>query len=438
MTSSIFKQISPLLFAPVINTSPKQVIISPGTQDSITVSGVMFERSTSASFYNDFEITGSNIEKLEVVQSSGGVVYEAPLLSREGGNISGNTRVKFTNGRGTTDNVSFNFQTYNSSETISNAKSLIPGSYAEYSWNRVRAIFSQLTGGGPDNHRVLDSSGTRRHPSIFPHQSLTAQIMQHNHPYGAGPKRFVAITPRHVIGCGHYGWNANPPPVRFRDVNNNIIVRTCIRSYNLVNGPEPKPGNGYFPSDIEIWLLDEDLPPSITPAPIVGDWFFNHTGSNTSYNILPGAFGFFSFNQDSHITPCQIVNPKIGAVHSKKFEPFILAGEEFTGFDLQVNFSGLIDSFQGIYISTGAIELEGFENWKYYNTSSVFYHGTRSGDSGSPVFFPVENGWALGGSMVSGDMWRPAGLNALIRTVDSLHGINTGYTVTVAPNPILA
>jgi hypothetical protein len=438
MTSSIFKQISPLLFAPVINTTPKQVIISPGNQDTVTVSGVVFERSTSASFYNDFEITGSNIDKLEVVQSSGGVVYEAPLLLREGGNISSNTRVKFTNGRGTTDNISFNFQTYNSSETVSNAKSLIPGSYADYSWNRVHAIFSQLTGGGPDNHRVLDSSGNRRHPSIFPHQSLTAQIMQRNHPYGAGEKRFVAITPRHVLGCGHYGWNANPPPVRFRDVNNNIIVRTCIRSYNLANGPEPKPGNGRFPRDIEIWLLDEDLPSSITPVPIVGDWFFNHTGSNTSYNILPGAFGFFSYNQDSHICPCQLVSRYTGAVHSSGFESFTLAGEEFTGFELYANPNAALDSTRSIYTYPAGVDLEGFENWNTYILNGIFYHPVRSGDSGSPIFFPVESGWALGGSMVAGSMWRPAGLNALIRTVDSLHGINTDYTVTVAPDPTLA
>jgi hypothetical protein len=431
MTSSIFKQISPLLFAPVINTSPKQVIISPGTQDTVTVSGVVFERSTSASFYNDFEITGSNIDGLEVLQSSDGVVYEAPLLSRDAGNISSNTSVKFTNGRGTTSDLIFNFQTYNSGELISNAKSLIPGSYADYSWNRVHAIFSQLTGGGPDNHRVLDSSGNRRHPSIFPHQSLTAQIMHHNHPYGAGSKRFVAITPRHVVGCAHYLWNANPPPVRFRDVNNNLIVRTCIRSYNLINGPEPKPGNGYFPSDIEIWLLDEDLPPSITPAPIVGDWFFNHTGSNTSYNILPGAFGFFSFNQDSHICPCQLVSRYTGAVHRSGFESFTLAGEEFTGFELYVNPFGTLNSAQ-----IEAVDLEGFKNWNAFSLNNIFYHAIRSGDSGSPIFFPVEGGWALGGSMISGTMWRPAGLNALIRAVDSLHGINTGYTVTVAPNPV--
>ena len=437
MSNSIFKQISPLLFAPVINTSPKPVTVSPGIKDTVTISGVVFGRETSASFYNDFEITGSNLSDLEVVESSDEVVYEAPLLSKGVGNTSYDTRVKFSNGRGVTEDISFNFQTYNSAESISNPKSLISGSYANYSWNRVRAIFSQLTGSGPDNHRVLDSSGNRRLPSIFPHQSLTAQIMQHNPPHGAGPKRFVAITPRHVIGCGHYGWNANPPPVRFRDVNNNLIERTCIRSYNLLNGPEPKPGNGIFPRDIEIWLLDEDLPTSITPAPIVGDWFFNHVGSNTSYNISPAAFGFFSFNQDSHIVPLQIVTTKTGAVHGKEFEPFTLAGEEFTGFDLHVNFLGYYSSSASVWIYPTPVTLDGVgNNWRYSDTASDFYHNTRSGDSGSSIFYPVENGWALGGTMVSGNMWRPAGLNALIRTVDSLHGINTGYTVSVAPNPV--
>jgi hypothetical protein len=436
MATSIFKQISPLLFAPVINTSPKPVTVSQGIQDTLTISGVVYRRETSASFYNDFEITGSNLIDLEVVESSDEVIYEAPLLSKGVGNTSYDTRVKFSNGRGVTTDISFNFQTYNSSEFISNPKSLIPGSYAEYSWNRVRAIFSQLTGGGPDNHRVLDSSGNRRLPSIFPHQSLTAQVMQHLHPYGAGPKRFTAITRRHVLGCGHYGWNSNPPLVRFRDVNNNLIVRTCIRSYNLHNGPEPKPGSGIFPRDIEIWLLDEDLPASITPAPIVGDWFFKHVGSNTSYNITPAAFGFFSFNQDSHIVPLQTVTTKPGAVHGKTFEPFTLAGEEFTGFDLQVNFEGYIAPATYVSISDSAVTLEGVGNWRWYDSDSDFYHSIRDGDSGSPIFYPVENGWALGGRMISGSMWRPAGLNALIRAVDSLHGINTGYTVTVAPNPV--
>jgi hypothetical protein len=259
--------------------------------------------------------------------------------------------------------------------------------------------------------------------------------MQHLHPYGAGPKRFVAITPRHVIGCAHYGWNANPPPVRFRDINNNLIVRNCIRSYNLMNGPDPKP----IINDIEIWLLDEDLPPSITPAPIVGDWFFNHTGSNTSYNILPAAFGFYSFNQDSHIAPAELIPNKPGAVHTSNFQPFILSDEEFSGFELLITWYGILPDGTGVGIYNSPLTLEGFQDWSWFTPlSGIFYHALRSGDSGSPIFFPVENGWALGPQMVSGSMWRPAGLNALIRAVDSLHGINTGYTVTVAPNPIIA
>jgi hypothetical protein len=94
-----------------------------------------------------------------------------------------------------------------------------------------------------------------------------------------------------------------------------------------------------------------------------------------------------------------------------------------------------------------SVELEGFERWRRYESFNVlddtwypdkpFRHRTRPGDSGSPVFWPIADGkWAIGHEMISGNIWRPAAINALIAHANASLGITEEYTVTVAPDPL--
>ena len=70
-----------------------------------------------------------------------------------------------------------------------------------------------------------------------------------------------------------------------------------------------------------------------------------------------------------------------------------------------------------------------------------FYAQAVSGDSGSPAFVVLsESELALAGCITSdqgdGDFPDEDLLNAMIAQVDAVAGVSTGYTVTVAPNPV--
>jgi hypothetical protein len=235
------------------------------------------------------------------------------------------------------------------------------------------------------------------------------------------------------LQIGHSGIGFNLPglSIRFRDVNNNITTRTIQANINVLYsfGVNTEGFNG--PNDVRLLVLNQDLPASIEPAPFVGDWFFNYTGSATSGTFSPGAFGFVSFNRDAHICPAQSVNP--------------LALPFTANYQLTLNGTLLQGRDFGLG-SAGVVTLEGFHRWSWYKEYAVlgtwypdrpFSHVVRIGDSGSPIFWPVaDNKWAIGYGIISGSMWRPTAINALIAQVNDDLGITGNYEVEVADSPI--
>lgn len=403
----IVTQQDPLTFAPAIRYEAEDVVDAATSTETVTFGGMNFIATTSEFSHHRYLLFGRNIESLTVLSATAAVALSSDLvLTREPGNAA-LTDVIFTNGRGLSDSVTLDFQSFAGSIAYSNPQSLVADSYAEYSWERVSAIFDALDDNTSENHRVFDSGFNRRQTGVIPHSSLTCQSV--NSTVG-GAKRFTAITRRHVIGCGHYGMHPVSSPCYFRDTNNNVVTRTVVRSYNCLVGPYG------INSDIEIWLLDSDLPESITPAPIIGDWVYNLTGTSSVFTYHENCFGFVAYNQDGHIAPFQRAFNE--AVPVSNYSSAVVGGVTLTGRDF---------GFYGLFPPP---TLEGV-TW-----GPAFDHNFRAGDSGSPVFYPVTGGWALGG-LVAGERWLAAGLNALIQAVDTLHGIDTNYTVTVAPDPTL-
>ena len=433
------EQISPLTFGPNVSIQKIIVVDTPGTYSEVVNAGVTFDYYTSSSFHYDFQLVGIGVSEASVSYSSSEIdSSDYPLIKRsqnwQSNPDSTLPKIKIKNARGETSLIELDFQQKNAQVFYSNPKSLVDGTYAKYSWDRVADIFSALDDGTPENHKVFSADQTRRQTSIIPHTSLTC------HAAGAGGSinnagghlRMVAITPRHCLQIGHSGsggatgWN-----VRFRDINNNIITRTVQANINVLYsfGVNTEGFNG--PKDVRLLVLDQDLPASIEPAQFVGDWFFNYTGSATSGTYSPGAFGFISFNQDTHICPVQAVNPFVfpfDANYQLTLNETLLQGRDFgLGY-------------------TNSLSLEGFDRWSYFKENAVlgnwyperpFHHFTRAGDSGSPIFWPVANNkWAIGYGIISGSMWRPTAINALIAQVNEDLGIVGNYEVEVADSPI--
>jgi hypothetical protein len=411
----IIEQRSPYLLAPVVTSEAVAVVDVQGSTTTITYSGMTFTRSAGTDYHNDFQLSGLNFDDMVVSYSGSPVTLSVNHLLQKAGGTSSRIAVRFNNGRGETRNLYFDFSNTIGGVAYSNPKTLIPGTYAKYSFDRVFEIFDTLDNGTSNNHRIFETDYTRRNTSVVPHASLTCQSV--NAVFG-GQKRFIAITPRHVIGCGHYGQHPIGTVARFLDMNGVLHTRTAVAAWNgLYDGNKP------FRQDFEIWLLNEDLPESIVPAPLVGDWFYNIVGSKQNYTAGVNAFGFNSFNQDMHISPAQF---SLYAAYENTDDrrSDTIGGVNLAGHDFLMN--------PGYH----RFDLEGYQSWAWGDHSSPFFHNLRAGDSGSPVFVPVDGGWASA-SIISGHHLRADAVNALIKAVDAKYEIDTGYTVTVAPQPVL-
>lgn len=423
----IVKQRSPLSFGPAVTASAVTVIDSAGSASTIANAGVNFTRQTTSSFHYDYELSGLGVADASISFNSVAVNDDDyPVLRRT---TPGIATIQLSNARGTTAKISLDFQSKTGATSYSNPQSVVADTYADYSWERVHVLFDALDDGTPENHRVLDSNHQRRLPSIIPHSSLLCH--QDNLTEVGGSLRGIAVTRRHVIGISHSGNStATGQTVRFRDIDGSPIDRTVI--HNLPVGYDSAFSAFGGPKDVRLLVLDSDLPESITPAIYVGDWFFNYTGTATAGTYNPGAFGFIAFNQDTHLSPVQAVNPvaySFAAAYSSTLNGNTISGREF-----------------GLPALYRPLTLEGFESWNYTKAGGVagqwysdrpFFHAIRSGDSGSPIFWPVADGkWAIGFGIVSGSMWRPAAINALIAQVNDDLGIAGAYEVEVASNPV--
>jgi hypothetical protein len=406
-------QQNPQLFAPALSLEPVFVLDGEETAGTVTVGSIVFNTYESASGHYDYVITGNNADNLSVFSSSVADsidLTDLPLVKRQSG-VDETVTATFTNGRGITDSFRLLFGTAENAEIITTANSVVADTYAEYSFDRMVALFDSLA--GPN---MFTSGLDRAQTSAIPHAQFTC------HAFGggwanAGGLRFTAVTKRHMIGCWHYGYSVGQT-VTFKTAANQIISRTILAQWDP---------NTYFPgssiSDFQIFLLDSDLPDNtIQPAKVVGEWFADYSEISGGFTILQQSFGLILWNNNGHITPGQTTRHAI---------------QTFTSTPVY-NLDGVMVSNRVMEgrAAFGRVNMSGSESLDYSNSANEFFHNVTYGDSGSPCFSPVEGGWAMSG-IISGNMWSPEGINAAIVAVDTKAGISTGYTVTVAPDPTL-
>ena len=191
-------------------------------------------------------------------------------------------------------------------------------------------------------------------------------------------KAGTALTKRHIANAAHYEYPVGTT-VRFVTANNVTVTRTII-------GKKRHPDySSYFP-DITIYLLDSDLPESITPC-----------------KVLPANYADY-----------MPTGPKqIAALCLDQEEKALVT-------DLK-SFSSIKASF--IYPDTAE--------------EQVLYEGKIVGDSGNPAFLIVDGElvcitlWTYGGAG-AGTFLTPqiSTMNQMIVDLDTAAGISTGYTLT--------
>lgn len=445
------RQRIPESFTPDRQATKLLVTTFPGNSGLLSSGGIEFEYNIGSNFKYNYRMDGIFTNNAEVSYYSQAIdTSEYPTLkSLSSENYIDLTTIRLKNDRGETSNIQLDFTNKVGLSSVTDAKRVIPGtgSYAEYSWNRVRNLFEAIEAGGLNNHAVFDSNEHRRLTNIIPHSSLTCHSIKNTPPdLAGGHLREYAITPRHVLQIGHSGKGGTTGyTIKFRDVDNNIVNRTVVANVNVLFDSDFS--SLTYGNDIRLIVLNQDLPESISPAPIVGDWFYaSLSGSKINSTVEFGAFGFASWNRDTHICPIQMTSyTKLNYNIPQTFE---LSNVTLQGRDF--NFQR--DVAIGVYITgetvsfplgggVREITLDGFKHWSFRDVDGPFYHLVRAGDSGSPWFWPIaDDKWAVGcghSPGVGSALWRPNALNALIEYADQRAGISSGHTVTVAPDPLV-
>lgn len=190
-------------------------------------------------------------------------------------------------------------------------------------------------------------------------------------------KAGTALTPRHV-GLARHFWYPVGTVLRFVTSDNETITRTV--THRLAH-----PNYSPFYPDLALYLLNEDLPESITPAKVLPPNYEDYFPTGPKYVATLG------FDQE----------------------------EKALVTDLNV-------------FTTGSVGFR-FPDQPY---EQVLYESKVLGDSGNPAFLIINDElacltfWTYGGAG-SGTFLTPHinDLNGMIETLDAAAGINTGYTL---------
>lgn len=236
----------------------------------------------------------------------------------------------------------------------------------------------------------------------------------------------TAVTPRHAVLARHFQTvTKGVSKARFVDSNGAVLTRT-------ITGISDPLAGGSLDDDLVVVTLDSDLPETVTPLAVAGDWMrqaVTSTGGNAQQpgRFYAGGYGF-TINQNF-----QAIGVTFGSALSLSYS-FVLADVTYD----ETPFPDIVSSIQvnsgnAAYYSVFD-QLDGYED---------FLVDVASGDSGKPIFADVSGDPVLvaiftlanSGTLVGvqdGDV-----VNALIANADADAGVSTGYTVTVTADPTL-
>lgn len=252
---------------PVFTVTPVQVLVSPGTTETITRDSAVITVHDGATVD-----TEARIDSLEMegwwFQSENTAVTRVDRFGYAARVANGSAWVKVTNGR-----FSQRFQVTMSRVDPGSFEELVEwvdGSLEGYSSD---TIFARVDGVTASNATRALFDGAVRNEDLFCAdyaQALTA-VAQTSSTYGSHIG-MTAITPRHVAGCSH-AIHPNGSTLTWREVDGTAVSRTILSSYTV-------PWSGGLNPDMQIYVLSSDLPegimPMLVPPPDFTDYVRNY------------------------------------------------------------------------------------------------------------------------------------------------------------------
>lgn len=312
------------------------------------------------------------------------------------------------------------------------------GSYGRWALDQINILIGEKTGITTDllyyngqyyATAAAQPGGIARNPSCWAADLDFSGVCVYSHLshwYGGGYfGGGAAITPRHYIVSHHFEpGNRVGRPLRFVGSDGVVYERTIIAQTTGSEISGTFANSNPLINDLCLFLLDSDLPEEVTVYPIVGDWIVDSQFVSSS-PIHSG----YNFYNNEYATPFITIN-------QNRSVRFSICSQIYNNLIMNMN-SGLIS---GITVERKSYSGLFKANQNYTNHIN-FQSNAIAGDSGSPVFALLpDNSLALytvmtfpsGGTLIHEQL-----ANAMIIDVDTRAGISTGYTVTVASEPII-
>lgn len=270
----------------------------------------------------------------------------------------------------------------------------VADTYAAFSWDIIKPLLD-----APGKNKPL-MSGSALNPDCWAAGFNWSGLVIWNSSSNSAVQRGVLITPRHLWITKHYRYNAGTR-VRFPDGTERTVVAIA---YDGAAGDTTQ--------DECVALLNSDVPGSITPFQVAGEWLATHEPYGENYRqLMFGSYLYVDQFNDAHLCPA-VSNPGSGVISFS---------DEMSG----VHF---YDGCGPTETTTYATVFEGYDTWMKLPVP---------GDSSSGVFVPLDEETLAVATVLTGIYGGESyqSLDGLIVKADTAYGISTGYTVTVATDP---
>jgi hypothetical protein len=236
--------------------------------------------------------------------------------------------------------------------------------------------------------------------------------------------RGCAVTRRHFLAARHWlggtGFSIGNK-VRFIDNTGALHERTIIGTSSTIAA-----------GDIIVGTLNADLPLGVSPLPVAGSWVL------AGYEYKPGSLP--PVGSAASVTQYYTGGVGFSVNNNHECRLFAMRGIKSKQEGLEIAVSSGGETYNLPIRLQVASNSEASELYPVLEDYVDFYGNGVSGDSGGPLCFLTQAGPVLLTTWnfpTSGPFVGVPGLvNALIASADANAGISTGYTVTVAPNPV--
>jgi len=283
-----------------------------------------------------------------------------------------------------------------------------PGSVSSYLRDQVESLLTENPETSYFSTYVHATQSYQRNPACWlADVDLSAVAVASNSGNGWFRQRGgTLITPRHALLASHYNLPIGSS-LRFADSQGNVQTVNVVGTAKNING-----------GDLFVAALSEDVSVA-SPMEIAGEWMKQgESVSGSAFSYYTGGAAVF-LDQLGKAYACGVGQTR--QKYGTSVRSISINGNVYS----QIELSACVTHSQEVF--TGGIEAP--------------LKIPVPGDSGQPVMLVIEGSpvllfcfWTFSEGP---PVWKANGaiLNDLIALADASAGINTGYTVTVAPDP---